>query len=255
MLFGKHPRKRISVDVASASERGLVRPDNQDHVLVNRRNCVFCVADGMGGGEGGAEASEIVCCTISEAVARRMDFANRLHLVDDALLKANSSIHDYAVAHGYAKMATTGTVLVLDAEESDNAVVGNIGDSRIYRFRHGELKQLTRDHTMANELVSGRPPSTGALARKCSLSHVLTRAIGVEPELAVDWRRIEVRPGDAFLLCSDGVYDMVDDGQLRGAFAAGGNASTIVSRISEKATAAGAADNFSIVVVKVRGAK
>lgn len=254
MLFSKHPRKRIFVDVASVCERGLVRPDNQDHVLVNRRNCVFCVADGMGGGDGGAEASEIVCSTISEAVARRTDFANRLRLVDVALAKANSSIHDHAVAHGYAKMATTATVLVLDAEESDNAVVGNIGDSRIYRFRHDKLKQLSRDHTMANELISCTQSSTDAIVRR-SLSHVLTRAVGVEPELAVDWRRIEVRHGDAFLLCSDGVYDMVDDGELRAAFAADGNASAIVRRISEKAIAAGAEDNFSIVVVKVRRSK
>lgn len=252
--FLRRRKRRFDVDSATFSDRGLVRPDNQDHVLAYGARGLYCIADGMGGGEGGAKASEIACASISRAVSRRTDFAERVKRTDEALRSANVEIRDYAAKAGYRQMATTAAVLLLDLAEGRQGVVGSVGDSRVYRFRGGELVQLTRDHTMACELsrtIGGRAMSAGISGREHLLSHVLTRAIGIEPEVKPEWRRIDFAAGDAFLVCSDGLYDMADAAAIRAAVAAGGRAKDVVARLAETVVKNGASDNYSMIVVKV----
>ena len=255
-MFERFKKKTIAIEVASFSDRGLVRPDNQDHLLVNRRNNVFCIADGMGGGEGGAQASEILCDSVAKAVSRRAEFGELVRNVDGAFSVANEAIRKFALDHGYRQMATTAAVLILDSEEGGHAMVGNIGDSRIYRFRNGEMKVLTRDHTMVGELLrkigANSHFAPEELSRNNSLAHVLTRAVGSEGKVKADWRRTEVKDGDLFLLCTDGVYDMIDFHALRGAFAAGGKSSEIMARLQDLVLSGGAEDNYSMIVLKIR---
>lgn len=251
-------RKRFDFDCSSLSDRGLVRPDNQDHLVVYRGRASFCVADGMGGGEGGAKASEIVCRHFTKAVSRRWGYSERVRRVGVAVGAANSEIRDFAEAAGYRHMGSTVATLVFDQGESLEAAVGWVGDSRVYRYRGGHLEQITRDHTMAGELsrrTRGIVMTSGVSGRASALSHVLTRAVGIEPSVAMEWKRVEFRPGDWFLLCSDGVYDMVDDGAIRSAFAAGGRARDVVARLAEGAVKGGAHDNYSIIVVRVKARK
>ena len=130
-LFSSVRRRRI-LDVASLSACGLVRADNQDHFLVNRGRAFFCVADGMGGGEGGAEASDIVCRCIGKAVACRTPFPERVHRAAEAIRTANREIRAYAQKAGYRQMATTVTVFAVDERAKDpSAVIGYVGDSRV----------------------------------------------------------------------------------------------------------------------------
>lgn len=253
MLFGLFRRRsRIRVDIASLSECGPVRADNQDHILVNRRSFVFCVADGMGGGEGGGKASEVVCRAISSAVARRTDFRGRIRLVDEAIRRADADVRDYAAKAGYRQMGSTATVVVADPD-GGVAVVGNIGDSRVYRLRRGELRLLTLDHTMERELrqSGGRSAILLTDVQASVLSHVLTRAIGVGLEARIDWKKIDICEGDAFLLCSDGVYGVVPASGIKSALLSGGRAKDAVARLRAKVLAGGAPDNFSAIVVKI----
>ena len=254
MLFGLVGRK-FKVDVAFASECGLVRKDNQDHVVADPKTLVFCVADGMGGGEAGGEASDIVCRNVSAVLHDYASFADRVRLVDDAIHRADGEIRAISADAGYRQMGSTAAVLVSDGRRI--AAIGNVGDSRVYRMRAGKLQQLTRDHTMAEELMSRRPVQGAkpfADVRYLALSHVLTRAVGVGQEpLKVDWHKIDVVDGDILLLCSDGVHGFVPHPVLQGAVLAGGSAREIVDRIAAIVVESGARDNYSAIVVKIGG--
>ena len=258
MLFGLlGKQRRFRTDVAFASECGLVRRENQDNVVVDPKTLVFCVADGMGGGEAGGEASASICRNVDSALHERASFADRVRLVDDAIHRADGEIRAVSAAAGYRQMGSTVAVLVSDGKRI--AAVGNVGDSRVYRLRDGKLCQLTRDHTLTAEILSHRLPQGAkplADVRALALSHVLTRAVGVGQErLKVDWRRVDVKEGDVMLLCSDGVYGSVLPSELAAAVAAGGGAKEILGRICSLVVAAGAHDNYSAVVVKIGGDK
>ena len=258
MLFGLvGAQRKFRTDVAFASECGLVRRENQDHVVVDQKTLVFCVADGMGGGEAGGEASASICRNVDSALHERASFADRVRLVDDAIHRADGEIRAVSAAAGYRQMGTTVAVLVSDGKRI--AAVGNVGDSRVYRLRDGKLCQLTRDHTLTAEILSHRLPQGAkplADVRALALSHVLTRAVGVGQErLKVDWRRVDVKEGDVMLLCSDGVHGSVLPSELAAAVAAGGGAKEILGRICSLVVAAGAHDNYSAVVVKIGGDK
>jgi protein phosphatase len=258
MLFGLlGKQRRFRTDVAFASECGLVRRENQDNVVVDPKTLVFCVADGMGGGEAGGEASASICRNVDSALHERASFADRVRLVDDAIHRADGEIRAVSAAAGYRQMGSTVAVLVSDGKRI--AAVGNVGDSRVYRLRDGKLCQLTRDHTLTAEILSHRLPQGAkplADVRALALSHVLTRAVGVGQErLKVDWRRVDVKEGDVMLLCSDGVHGSVLPSELAAAVAAGGGAKEILGRICSLVVAAGAHDNYSAVVVKIGGDK
>ncbi len=246
--------RTMRIDVASFSECGPVRAENQDHVFVGGRT-VFCVADGMGGGEGGAKASEIVCDAVAKSYSRSAAFADSVGSADDAVRRADREVRDYASGRGYRQMGSTAAVLVLDAAGT-RAAVGNIGDSRVYRLRGGELKQLTRDHTVESELLrrAGQRVSSGfANMRATAFAHMLTRAVGIGEEAALEWCEIDVRAGDVFLLCSDGVYGYSRPDGLKGALARGSDAGDVPERLKRLVRAGGAGDNFSAIVVKTRG--
>ena len=258
MLFGLvGTQRKFKTDVAFASECGLVRRENQDHLVADPKALVFCVADGMGGGEAGGEASATVCRNVDSVLHERASFADRVRLVDDAIHRADGEIRAVSASAGYRQMGTTVAVLVSDGKRI--AAVGNVGDSRVYRIRDGKLTQLTRDHTLTAEILSHRlPQGVKPLAdvRALALSHVLTRAVGVGQErLKVDWRKVDVKVGDVMLLCSDGVYGAVAPSALAAAVAAGGGAKEILRRICSLVVAAGARDNYSAVVVKIGGVK
>lgn len=241
----------LAFDAASVSACGLVREENQDHCFCDLDHGIFCVADGMGGGQGGAMASEIVCRRLRESFASARDFADRLMHASEAITAAGREIRDYARTAGYRQMATTVATVFFEGGAEPFAFVGHVGDSRVYRYRDGCLLQLTVDHTVAE--TAKRNGAAGAMSTSLldRLSHVLTRAVGVDIESRTDWRRTSVRAGDRFLLCSDGVYDMVSAADLAAAFAVGGTSAEIVARIEKLVLDAGAGDNYTMIVIGI----
>lgn len=247
--------KRTPFRVAAVSEVGLVRKENQDHYYYLRSKGVFCVADGMGGGQGGAKASKMVCDAVREALhSRPPRFPYLGGHIQSHIYSAHLEIQEYAAKAGYQKMGTTCTVLITNPDDWSQGEVHYVGDSRLYRYRSGVLTQLTEDHTVAVELskqVRGRAMSASINGVGNRYSHLLTRVIGIKDGLRFSSFSIDLKPGDKYLLCSDGIYDMCGDEGLRKSFAQGGNIKQIAKRLKEKTIAAGAQDNYTMLVIEV----
>ena len=224
----KKARPRITA--VSASDTGLVRGNNEDHLLVDDEHLVYCVADGMGGGAEGERASELTCAEIAMLVRLQPEnLVIRLDAACTAVVCANEAIHDYAKERGFSQMGTTLALLMFDPCDAAHAVICHVGDSRIYRIRHGLAERLTRDH---------RVPG----------GNTLTRAVGGRETVRCDLSDVEVRPGDRFLICTDGVSGVVSDARLA-VFASGGTLETAAERLAAEVVKAGAPDNYSFVLV------
>ena len=234
-----------------------MRSDNQDNLTIVPQSLAFCVADGVGGGDGGALASAMLCEEMSAAAKSARNFMDRLRACDDAARTAHAKIADYAARAGYRRaMGTTMALLLIDPGRVEPggwrpAAVAHIGDSRGYRWRAGILELLTRDHTLEEELLNGTLATDGKDGRRSEMAHMLTRAIGPGDWIGPDWKKVDARPGDGFLVCSDGLHDMMSDSRILSSFEAGGSSRVIVSRLESAILAAGAADNYSMIVVRV----
>jgi PPM family protein phosphatase len=187
---------------AVASDTGRRRRRNEDNYVVAPP--LFAVADGMGGAQAGEVASKLAALALEEASAE-LDGRER---VDALIQEANRRIYDRASTDPSASgMGTTMTVALVHGMK---VVVGHVGDSRAYLVRNDSMEQLTEDHSLVNELVK-----SGKLSEEEALIHpqrsVITRAVGTDPEVEVDAFTIEAEDGDVFLLCSDGLTDMVAD--------------------------------------------
>lgn len=244
--------------MAAKSERGLVRPENQDSYLALPTHGFFCVADGMGGGMGGALASKWVCDGL--AAAARLDASgnprDRLNWIGEALDQANDRIRAYAREKNYRMMGSTVAIVAFDPAMTGKAKIIHAGDSRVYCLRKGDLRLLTSDHTVGNEM--GNALSASSLSskdlksRRNPLTHVLTRAVGTEFKVRPESSTFATERGDRFLICSDGVHDMLDDESIKRLLSRGTPAS-FSTRAEEAIIDAGAADNFTFICFDVNG--
>lgn len=258
MLDWFRRKPRFSLDVATFSHCGPVRKENQDSFFLSADKSVFVVADGMGGGSGGAQASRLVTDAFLKAAETARGFPDLMKCASDAIGEANAAIRAYAHEHHYRQMGSTLAALFLNSGGGPDAVVCHVGDSRIYRYRDGALDMLTHDHTLAGEL-SRRTSCKNLLdevAGKAGyLSHVLTRAVGIEETVIPDWRKIDLKEGDQFLLCSDGVYDMASPEALKAAFDEGTDAQGVADRIARAVVEGGAGDNYTAIILRVKGVR
>jgi protein phosphatase len=236
---------------ASLTSVGRVRETNQDAVLaVNGPRpgvYVFAVADGLGGMAGGAEASSLVVDTLAaEATAIGNDLPLRLR---QRLLDVNALIH----ADGAALGQPGGTTVVVVVVEGGRFEVLHAGDSRAYLLRSLRLERLTEDHSWVAEQVQAGL-LTWAEAAVSPYRNIVTRAIGVEPEVAIDRRKpAPCLPGDVFLLCSDGLHGLVPDSDIGAALAGDDPPAELARRLVDMANERGGTDNISVVVARVEG--
>ena len=251
-ILGRGRRPLAFGSAAAVSDTGLVREENQDAYACAPEDGFLCVADGMGGGEGGALASRW-CCEALLAASRAMagqPLEARERAVDAALQEANVRIRGYAKESGFRTMGTTAVAVLLEPVEGFRARVFHVGDSRLYRFRNARLDVLTRDHTVGNELGRAMSSSSADQARSLQarsnpLTHILTRAVGTELRARPEWRTVDVQRGDRLMLCSDGVHDMLDDATIGRLLAMGRSPRDVVARIEAAVRHAGAGDNYT----------
>lgn len=251
--FGKKDRvPALRLSAVSLTDAGLVRPANEDNLLLSRSTCVYCVADGMGGGAEGAKASAIVCRELRMMMTVvEPGYESRVRAARRAIVDANAVIHQYAVDHGLRQMGSTVAALIFDADDGDRATVIHVGDSRVYRIRGGIATALTRDHSVGFELSDFAGAEAAAYRdRSNPLSHILTRAIGVMPDVQSDVREIDVRRGDRYLLCTDGVHDVISDARLA-IFAGGGTLESAQARLAAEIRKVGAPDNLTFILIAV----
>lgn len=230
---------------AVATHPGNVRPGNEDSVWpatsgAGEGPLVVIVADGMGGAVAGEVASSLA---VDAAKSSARD-------IDDRVREANQAILDEVERRPELRgMGTTMTLFELGADDSGLARFAHVGDSRAYLLRGGELTQLTEDHTVVNMYLR-----TGAIAPEEVANHpqrsLITRAVGLTPDLDVDTGNLSLEEGDRLLLCSDGVNSMIDDAEITAALEVD-SAEEAAWLLVEKANLAGGHDNITALVVDV----
>jgi PPM family protein phosphatase len=191
---------------ARASDTGKRRRHNEDAYVVAPP--LFAVADGMGGAQAGEVASKLAAAALEDTDSGSAKGEARLVAL---IQEANRRVHERASADPTTSgMGTTMTVALV---EGDRVTFGHVGDSRAYLVRDGHLEQLTEDHSLVNELIK-----SGKLSAEEAELHpqrsVITRAVGTDPDVDVDTFVVEAHAGDVFLLCSDGLTDMVGDDDI-----------------------------------------
>lgn len=231
------------------TKRGLVRQGNEDAFIIDHPS-LFVVADGMGGHAGGEIASRMATATVRDYIrASSAEWRNEVTL-KDAVLAANTAIHDYAAARpDFAGMGTTTVAVYV---ESDIAFWAHVGDSRLYTYYRGTLKQVTQDHSLVSELLRDGSITTEQAEQHPS-RHVITRSVGTTEHPEVDAGRLRLEPETMLLLCSDGLYNMVDETDIRNTMIANENAPEACARhLLKQVYDGGAKDNVTIVVVAYR---
>ena len=244
------------VKVAIRSEKGLVRKDNQDGIACLEAAGVFAVADGMGGGVKGALASQMMCEALEKGVSPASDYMTRLDEIAKAVVTANSGIFSYADSQRLRAMGTTLALLALDELSRGRGAIAHIGDSRVYRVRGGDAELMTRDHSVGSELAEkvGAAIGHGFAMRSNPLSHVLTRAVGTAAKVQLEWRKIDIAVGDRFVVCSDGVHDVVDIDELP-ALVQGVGVEDAAVALERRIVSRGAPDNYSFIILDIGGQK
>jgi len=229
--------------VFQATHVGKVRRNNEDSLIVIEPE-TFVVADGMGGEAAGEVASKMLVDTVKNFLAKTPAPWNEKTL-KQAILLANDLILNAARRNeNYRGMGTTATILYLDG---DHAYFAHVGDSRLYRLRRNVFEQLTKDHSYVETLVR-RGEITQEEARVHPMKNVLTQAVGAVADLRVDTENFSVEYGDVFLLCTDGLTNMVDDETITQIL------QTSESPADALITAAldnGGKDNISVIVVGI----
>jgi len=229
-MFGIFGPRKLKLDSHAICDCGLARTENQDCIRVDAGKGVFCVADGMGGGDAGGLASRMVCDAVGGVEGDSFDA--RVQSMDVAILAADSQIRAHAAENRYAQMGSTVAALLIDRRLPARGAVVHVGDSRVYLRRGVRLACLTRDH------------------RNTAYSHLLTQVVGSGSPIEPDWQEVSVLPGDVWIVCSDGVHEMLPDSTLNALVARAGSAAQIAGRISDCVRKAGARDNYSIIVVR-----
>jgi protein phosphatase len=242
------------------TDPGRMRANNEDAFLVNDGRGLYAVADGIGGREGGEVASRIAVDTLAGVIpdlltdrdrtpAAGTDAGGRPEVpaLRHAISLMNRNILDAASKNAaLTGMGTTLTALLLAGRR---AFIAHIGDSRLYRLRSGVLDQLTNDHSLVAEQVRAGL-ITAEKALTSPYRHVITRALGVEREDEPDVMEHPVQKGDTFLLCTDGLTDMLGDREIAGILA-GRPPREAVEKLIDTANAHGGVDNITVVVVQV----
>ena len=232
------------------SDAGLRRPNNEDALAIDADRGFLAVADGMGGAASGEVASQIFVDTTREIFSAHGSESDEgvSALVQQCFLLANERIFNLAKEN--ADRHGMGCTAELLAFHDGVYMLGHVGDSRTYLFRDGTLRQITKDHSLIQEQID-RGLMTPEEARSHALRHVIVRAVGVNDELAVDLIRGEGRPGDIFLLCSDGLPDMVADQRIQELLALPVGLDEKADSLIEAAKAAGGHDNVTVALCEI----
>ncbi len=250
------------LEIVTRSDPGMVRSNNEDSVIANAACGVVVLADGMGGYNAGEVASGMATALLSaeleKAFARRdadaKDASGRpwVHVALEAeVARANGAI--YQAAQSQPQYAGMGTTLVIGVFHDNKLTVAHIGDSRLYRLRGESFRQITRDHSLLQEQIDSGM-LTREQARHSQNKNLVTRAVGIDAEVQPEIHDYDVLPGDIYLLCSDGLNDMVDDDEIGMTLSMlSANLALCALQLIQMANDNGGRDNVSVILVKVKG--
>jgi protein phosphatase len=249
-----------NIEIFGLTDVGLVRDHNEDSIGENRDLGLAVLADGMGGHRGGEVASAITVSTIMESLDNELkniksgdiDEVSGYRLesiaVNDAVTKANENVFTSSNENSqYRGMGTTVVVLLF---HDNRFTVAHVGDSRLYRFRDNEFQQITRDHSLMQELVD-KGFYTTEQARESLNKNLVTRAIGAEESVQVDIHEDAALPEDIYLLCSDGLTDMLEDEVIKNTITDNSeDLERIATELIRLSNESGGKDNISVILAR-----
>jgi PPM family protein phosphatase len=247
----------MTIEIHAAVDPGRARSNNEDSVATDADVALVVLADGMGGYNAGEVASNMATSFIRtelgrwlrEASAQATD-AEVKRAMDICVDNANRAIFDAANAN--PQYAGMGTTLVVAVFRPHHVMLGHVGDSRCYRLRGGRLVQITRDHSLLQEQIDAgliTPEQAAFSANK----NLVTRAVGVEDTVLLETHQHDLLPGDLYLMCSDGLSDMLDDAGIAQLLLSHESLESTCQALIDAANDAGGKDNISVILVRTPG--
>ena len=247
----------MTLEFFSATDTGRERSNNEDAVAVDEQAELLALADGMGGYNAGEVASGMATSFIKTELGRwlidspdQASDAEVRRAMDICVDNANRAI--FNAANSNPQYAGMGTTLVLAVFRQGRLLLGHIGDSRAYRLRGGRLTQVTHDHSLLQEQIDAgliTPEQAAFSANK----NLVTRAVGVEDTVLLETHVHELMPGDTYLLCSDGLSDMLDDETMAQLLQSNESLAAAGAALVDAANDAGGKDNIAVILARVAG--
>jgi serine/threonine protein phosphatase PrpC len=258
------PLDNMRVRFSGATDVGLKRDHNEDSVYLPTQTRLAIVADGMGGHASGEVASALAVDTMVDYYGRTADMQpltwpykvdrdlrGDVNRMTTGVLLANLEVHERASKDPACK--GMGTTVVAIYFLDDTAIIGHVGDSRVYRCREGKLEQVTEDHSLINDYIKMKRV-TEEEAENWPHKNVIVRALGMKDSVQVDIITEHPKVGDCYLLCSDGLSDMLNDAQITQILAANQDLDKAVQVLVASANENGGVDNISVVLARVEPA-
>lgn len=248
------------LEIASATDPGMVRSHNEDSIASDASNGVLVLADGMGGYNAGEVASGMATTVITTEIAQV--FANTQpyaidenqkpvagRILREQVLKANTSI--YQAAQSQPQYSGMGTTLIVCLFYDNKVMIAHLGDSRVYRMRADVFTQVTRDHSLLQEQIDSGL-ITPEQAKTAAHKNLVTKALGIDPTVDPEIHEYDTQVGDIYLLCSDGLCDMVTDEDIGMTLSMlGANLKLATQQLVQMANDNGGRDNVSVILVRV----
>ncbi len=250
-----------ALEIVSRSDAGVVRSHNEDAVYCNAAFGLAILADGMGGYNAGEVASGMVTILLGSELEKSFSQNEPQTLTSSGELqarvtleaeiaRANSAV--YQAAQSQPQYAGMGTTLVMSVFFDNSMMVAHIGDSRLYRLRGETFERITRDHSLLQEQIDSGM-LTVEEARHSQNKNLVTRAVGVDPAVEAEIHRYDVLPGDIYLLCSDGLNDMIEDEEIGSTIQMlSANLELAATQLVEMANDNGGRDNVSVILVRIK---
>jgi len=250
-----------ALEIASHTDPGMVRSHNEDSIASIPEKGLVVLADGMGGYNAGEVASGMATTVLTTELRQLLEQhapnevdpksgqRAALKMLQKEIAKANTSI--YQASQSQPQYAGMGTTLVVALFYDNRVTVAHIGDSRLYRMRGDEFTQVSKDHSLLQEQIDAGM-LTKEQAKTSSNKNLVTRALGIDPAVEAEIHEYDTQPGDIYLLCSDGLSDMVSDEDIGMALQAlGANLNLAVQQLVQMANDNGGRDNVSVILIKI----
>ena len=238
------------------TDPGRARDNNEDSVVFDETTHLAVLADGMGGYNAGEVASGMATAFIKSELSRWLSEAGPSASLKEVrrameICVDNANLSIYNAANSNSSYSGMGTTLVVAVFWGDRLLVGHIGDSRCYRSRAGAMEQITKDHSLLQEQIDAGLISPEQAATS-SIKNLVTRAVGVDEAVLFDINEYPIEPGDLYLLCSDGLSDMVADGVIAKIVTSDADLELKAAQLIDVANANGGRDNISVVMVALK---
>lgn len=245
------------IEFSAITDKGIVRKTNQDYcVAADKPVPFFILCDGMGGHSSGDIASKSAAESIKKYISMHYSFDTDENvakkLLCGAIEYANKIVYTRACKiPEFLGMGTTCDICFVDF---DVLYVSHVGDSRVYLYRDNNLIQLTRDHTLIEELLKNGSITEDEVENHPG-RHMITRAVGTEADIKTDFSKLELQDGDMILMCSDGLYNMLPDNETKKVLFTDGAVKDMTKRLLEKAKENGGEDNITVIILRYTKSK